>query len=80
MSATVNDRTVRIDDLVGTVEIAHRLGVRDHNVVNTWRRRHPDFPPPLATLRHGRVWAWPDVEAWALRTGRIRQSAGQTAG
>ena len=63
-------RTIRVDQLVGTVEIARRLGVRDHNVVNTWRRRHADFPEPLTDGHHGRVWAWPDVEAWALRTGR----------
>ena len=69
----MSDRTVRVDDLVGTVEIAQRLGVRDHNVVNMWRRRHPDFPQPVATLRHGRIWAWPDVEAWARKTDRLRK-------
>jgi hypothetical protein len=57
--------------LVGTVEIAQRLSVSDHNVVNNWRRRHPDFPEPLITLRQGRIWAWPDVEAWAQNTGRL---------
>jgi hypothetical protein len=68
----VSDRRVRVEDLVGTVEIAKKLGVKDHNVVNTWRRRHADFPEPLTTLRHGRVWAWPEVEAWARTTGRLK--------
>lgn len=63
-------RLIRVDHLVGTVEIARRLGVRDHNVVNTWRRRHADFPEPLVDLYHGRLWAWPDVDMWARRTGR----------
>jgi hypothetical protein len=67
----MSDRTVRASDLVGTAEIAQRLGVRDHNVVNTWRRRHGDFPAPVVILSAGRVWSWPDVEAWASRTGRI---------
>ena len=71
--AAWKDRTVRLDDLVGTVEIAQRLGVRDHNVVNTWRRRHPDFPAPVLTLAVGRVWCWTDVEAWARETGRLRR-------
>jgi hypothetical protein len=68
----VNDRIIKVADLVGTVEIAQRLGVRDHNVVNNWRRRHHDFPEPVTTLRHGRIWAWPDVERWAARTGRLK--------
>jgi hypothetical protein len=67
----MTDRTVRIDDLVGTVEIAQRLSVRDHNVVNTWRSRHPDFPPPVVTLRTGRIWSWTEVREWAARTGRL---------
>ena len=68
-----SEKFVRVDDLVGTVEIAQRLGVRDHNVVNTWRRRHSDFPAPVATLRLGRIWRWDDVEKWARKTGRARQ-------
>ncbi len=30
----------------------------------------PDFPQPVATLKAGLVWAWPDVEKWAKATGR----------
>ena len=66
-----SEKSVRAVDLVGTVEIAQRVGVRDHNVVNNWRRRHADFPQPLVTLGLGRVWSWPDVEEWARRTGRM---------
>ena len=57
-------------DLVGATEIAQRLGVSAPQVIYSWRRRHDDFPAPVAELSIGLVWAWPDVEAWARRTGR----------
>jgi hypothetical protein len=60
-----------VDQLVGAAEIAERLGVKRSNVVHDWRRRHRDFPEPVARLRQALVWAWPDVERWARRTGRL---------
>lgn len=39
-----SEKSVRVDDVVGIVEIAQRLCVREHNVVNNWWRRHSDFP------------------------------------
>jgi hypothetical protein len=65
------EKTVKLQDLVDTVEIARRLGVRDHNVVNNWRRRHSAFPKPAVTLRAGRVWLWPEIARWAAATGRL---------
>jgi predicted DNA-binding transcriptional regulator AlpA len=59
-----------VDQLVGAAEIAERLGVKRATVVHDWRRRHPEFPQPVATLSAGLVWAWPDVAAWAAETGR----------
>lgn len=64
-------RKVSVSDLVGTAEIAQRLGARNAELVHDWRRRYPDFPSPVARLKIGFVWAWPDVEAWARRTGRL---------
>ena len=32
---------------------------------------HSDFPQPVARLRMGLIWAWPDVKAWAIETGRL---------
>ena len=58
-------------DLVGSAEIAERLGVARPQVVHDWRRRHAEFPEPVATLKTAFIWYWPDVEAWAQRTGRI---------
>ena len=62
---------VDLDDLVGTHEIAVRLGVRRPQVVHDWRRRHSDFPVPLTRISGVWVWSWRDVEVWALRTGRL---------
>ena len=62
-----------VSQLVGTTEIATRLGVKRPQVVHDWRRRHADFPAPIATVTGNvLVWNWPDVEAWARRTGRLR--------
>lgn len=65
-----------MDQLVGAAEIAERLGVKRPNVVHDWRRRYADFPPPVASLRQALVWAWPDVEKWALlhRPDRLGRS------
>lgn len=64
-------RKIDVDQLVGTYEIAKRLGLRSQNVVHDWRRRHADFPEPVARLRGSLIWSWPDVRAWARRTGRL---------
>lgn len=53
-------------DLVGVAEIAARSG-RSVNTVQSWRRRHDDFPAPVATLAAAPVWAWSDVEPWVSR-------------
>jgi hypothetical protein len=62
--------------LVGSHEIAKRLGLAQAESVHTWRRRYADFPAPVASLSIGYVWSWPDVEKWAHRTGRGSWKAG----
>jgi hypothetical protein len=57
--------------LVGATEIAERLGLALPQTVHLWRSRHPDFPAPIAALKMGLVWYWPDVENWAKKTGRL---------
>jgi hypothetical protein len=64
-------RKVDVTELVGTAEIAERLNVASPEMVHAWRRRHEDFPKPVARLRIGFVWVWSDVEKWARRTGRL---------
>ncbi|HEX9994007.1 MAG TPA: hypothetical protein VGB14_13845 [Acidimicrobiales bacterium] len=65
-------RKVDVDDIVSATEIAQRLGVKRPTVVHDWRRRHPEFPKPIARTALGFLWAWPDVERWARRTGRVK--------
>lgn len=65
------DRSAVLAQLVGTGEIAERLGVKRTSVVHDWRRRHRDFPEPVLELRMGLLWWWPDVERWARHTGRL---------
>jgi hypothetical protein len=64
-------RSVDVSELVGAAEIAERLGLNKPSVVHDWRQRHDDFPKPIARLRMGLVWAWPDVERWAKKTERL---------
>jgi predicted DNA-binding transcriptional regulator AlpA len=58
-------------DLVGAAEIADLLGWSHPQTVHTIRRRHADFPQPVATVGRQLVWLWSDVEAWARATGRL---------
>lgn len=71
-SVTPMGRKVDAGELVGAAEIAKRLGVGKGSVVSDWRQRHADFPAPVARLAMGHVWYWPDVAAWARRSGRMR--------
>jgi hypothetical protein len=64
-------RKIDIDQLVGAVEIADRLGVARPQVVHDWRRRHEDFPAPVAVISRVGLWYWPEVERWARATGRL---------
>lgn len=64
---------VDVDDLVGTAEIAKRLGFSRVQSVHYCYRSDPAFPQPVfdggsygAKVRH-----WPDVETWAEQTGRL---------
>lgn len=68
---TVATRRVAVDQLVGTKEIAERLGGTRTHTIHMWRSRYPDFPAPVATLAMGHVWHWPDVEKWAHKSGRL---------
>ena len=65
-------RKVDVDELVGVTEIVERLDLKSKQAVRSWRNRFPDFPAPVAHLALGPVWAWPDIETWALATGNPR--------
>lgn len=57
-------------NIVGAHEIAERLGLSFPNVVHTWRKRHRDFPEPVAVLHAGLVWDWNEVRDWLKATHR----------
>jgi hypothetical protein len=65
--------TIDLENIVGTHEIADRLNLSFPNVVHTWRTRHKDFPQPFHILKAGMLWDWKEVEAWAIKTKRIKQ-------
>jgi hypothetical protein len=56
---------------VGSAEIAARLRVRPQTV-HTWRQRGL-MPEPRWTVSGQPAWDWTDIEAWARRTGRLRE-------
>lgn len=64
-------RKVDVTDLVGAEQVADRLGFGHVTSVHNLLRRHADFPEPVTVVGRVRVWAWPDVEAWAKATGRL---------
>ena len=64
-------RKVDVDDLVGAHEIAQRLGVARPQVIHEWRRRHRDFPEPIAALKTALIWDWAEVKTWASKTDRL---------
>jgi predicted nucleic acid-binding protein len=59
-------------ELVSVTELAARAG-RSINTVQSWRRRHRDFPAPVAELAAGPIWRWPDVELWVRRRAPARK-------
>jgi predicted DNA-binding transcriptional regulator AlpA len=77
-SPTMSDmgRRVAAEDLVGAHEIAERLGVARPQVVHDWRRRHADFPQPIAQLKTALIWDWKEVARWAVKTGRLERTSG----
>lgn len=57
---------------VGAAEIAGRLGVKPQTV-HTWRQRRI-MPEPRWTVSGQPAWDWAEIEAWARRTGRLRDT------
>ena len=53
---------------VGMSEIGERLGVRAQTVA-MWKLRGV-LPEPRWQVSGNPAWNWPDIEAWARRTGR----------
>ncbi len=65
-----------MNELVGAAEIAERFGLSQPKRVHDWRRRYPDFPQPVATLRAGLVWGMGPMS----RSGPARRDGAPMAG
>jgi hypothetical protein len=67
-------RRIDVDELVGAQEIADLLDVARPQVIHGWRGRNIGFPEPVQSLSMGHLWYWPDVKAWAIKTGRLSKT------
>lgn len=65
----MTERMISADDLVGTVEIAERLGV-SINTVYSWIQRG-SITAPIVRVSGTPLWEWPTVRDWAIETGRL---------
>jgi hypothetical protein len=72
----MGSRRVDPELLVGSREIADRVGARHTQHIQAWLVHDRTFPAPVAVLgrdsgRPTYIWYWPDVEHWAKGKGRI---------
>lgn len=67
--APAYDDAVSVTDLVGPLEVAERLGVKV-TTVHQWRFRGV-IPQPTVVVSNTPIWAWAELEHWALETGRL---------
>ncbi len=61
--------------LVGSYEVAQRVGLRHPQYVHYYRTSDPTFPAPVAVLGNPRnpfyVWSIPDIDRWARKKGLV---------
>jgi predicted DNA-binding transcriptional regulator AlpA len=57
-------KRIDVSNLVGAFEIAESYGLAFPNVVHSWRKRHTDFPQPVAQLKAGLIWDMSEVDDW----------------
>jgi len=61
---------VEPSQLINAAEVASVLGLAHREAIATYRRRYPDFPQPVISKGTCVMWYQPDIEAWAVATGR----------
>lgn len=66
--------TPGVSDLVSVSELAARSG-RSVNTIQSWRRRHLDFPSPNVELAAGPIWLWGEAKAWIDQRAPRRTNA-----
>ncbi len=57
---------------VSAADIARLAGV-GRAAVSNWRRRHPDFPPPIGGTPTSPLFALADVETWLRTQGKLAE-------
>jgi predicted GIY-YIG superfamily endonuclease len=60
-----------VADLVGSQDIADRIGVTRGVVHADFVGRAVGFPAPALKRDRTWLWSWPQVRQWAVRTGRL---------
>jgi predicted DNA-binding transcriptional regulator AlpA len=64
---------VQIKNLVGSGDIAQRLGLKSAGVVRVLRKRHADFPKPITKVNSVYVWDWRSVKKWSESRNRKKR-------
>lgn len=57
-------------ELVGTTEVANRLGLTTERIRQI-AALDPLFPAPVGQIGRQNIWSWEDVQKWAVAVGRI---------
>lgn len=73
-------RWVDVEALVGSVEIARRLGFAHAQHIHYLRNHDPSFPAPVAEVGRVGVWDWGEIEGWARSSGRLADEEDDDAG
>lgn len=73
-SAAPYETSTDASDLVSVAELSARSG-RSVNTIQSWRRRHTDFPAPNVELAAGPIWRWGDVSDWIAQRSRRSTAA-----
>ena len=68
-------RTVDVDELIDSREVAVILDLSQFNTVHQYLRRYPDFPQPVVNRPGMKLWLRPEVKEWG-RTHRPGWRAG----
>lgn len=62
-------RTVDVDELVSTIEIAERLKLKNADLVRAWRRRYADFSLRVRTSEGRPLQSWRGCQQTVDRLG-----------
>jgi hypothetical protein len=63
-------RKIDVEDLAGVQELAAELDVTV-NTIHQWKRRHANFPKPIANLFAGLIYSRAEIVEWAKANGRL---------